>query len=315
MATTPVNIEDIIVYLANGLETIPTVRLSYTMVIDQDTDVTRTFSYDLTLSALESTTTPNYTDYRLAASCAIPAKTNYQIILRFEDKDVVLSGLFNLKSDNPGDFVDQHDHLVITDRLIIFPASGAPALVAGDNRSQVITFEIDKEYDGISVLDETKHPQVDFIPAGYSEQELADAGVAFFYSKILNRTEQGDKVLLKWLVPGAVCDRMGVAKIALSILGDNYVWQTTPIDLPVSKNIGLRNFVREEGQTLEQRLEELEASIADMADFVNTVDYIDIQDGVLTYVERTDGRQQLIDITAGGAFDEGGQQMSGGSAK
>lgn len=149
--------------------------------------------------------------------------------------------------------VDEHAPIYIRDRSI---APITTSIVAGDRYSQQFVFYIQRCYDGVSFLDDSKLVCVDYIPL--DESLLIDKdGNKISYLTTVAKVEDvnpepdengRDWIKLIWNVPSAAMAQAGVIKFAISVLGivtrNNtetlYIWQTSPASFTVLPSLGPR---------------------------------------------------------------------------
>ena len=155
--------------------------------------------------------------------------------------------------ENNEQLADQHNPIYIIDRKINPVTS---TIVAEDVNSQQLTFYINKKYDGISFIDESKTIYIDYIPLNL--EELINLGIVpedttFLSDKVKVISEDifpPDKqnrewIMLQWNVPPLATKISGEVRFAISVVdssGDNtaYVWQTLPSTFTVSENLAKR---------------------------------------------------------------------------
>ena len=187
-------------------------------------------------------TDSGYQIYSISYDYLLPAM-EYRCVLMFMDSNnesVEKEFALSLSSES---FDDQHDYIEVKERTLASKRDIAETLIAGDNRSECITFKINRCYDGISFLDSSRKISVDYVPAKWSDQEKKN-GISFYSSGISSKTERNDGdqtyLLLQWIVPERALRDQGTLKIALSVEATDYLWQTSPLSLTVKPNIGLR---------------------------------------------------------------------------
>lgn len=148
--------------------------------------------------------------------------------------------LSSLLAVTPDTMWDEHDHIIIHDDRSI--SNNNVVLLAEDSSSQLVTFEIDELYDGISVLDSTKTVQIEYLPVKYLPGE--EEGRIFFDDSVEKErlANNSSIILLKWKVPPRVTLHAGTVRYAVAVIGtDGYVWQTKSSSFTILPNLGLRN--------------------------------------------------------------------------
>ena len=201
--------------------------------------------YFLTAVPSSSLDKNDYFGYFLTTDTFIPNGTYTFVIGDLSIDSFVL--------ENNEQLIDQHNPIYIIDRKIN-PVT--TTIVAEDVNSQQLTFYINKKYDGISFIDESKTIYVDYIPLNL--KELIENGIVpkettFLSDKVQVISEDvyaPDKqnrewIMLQWNLPPFATKINGTVNFAISVVdkfGDNsaYVWQTLPSSFVVSKNLAKR---------------------------------------------------------------------------
>lgn len=211
-----------------------------------------TITYPIALIRTEGFDKDDYFAYILTAKTSIPLST-YVInfvyassLEQIEQEEFVKVG----EQEISNLLEDEHEPIFINGRQIN-PVT--TPIVAGDVKSQQLSFYIKKCYDGVSFLDESKQIYIDYIPVDFTPTEDCH-----FKSDPINEilddpdpaSQMGDWLLLKWNVPAEAMKKAGSVRFGLAVLNktveDNktidYCWQTFPSSFSVSPNIGLRGF-------------------------------------------------------------------------
>lgn len=210
-----------------------------------------------------------YDGYYLSAKSAMPLG-DYSIRIYYNTPARTTKTLLYANTIEIGnDLEDEHSAIIINDRTIN-PVT--TIMVAGDRNSQQLRFYIKKCYDGVSFLDESKRIFVDYVPV---DQSLLTDGKKFLSSQITTILDDpepdgqnGDWLLLKWTVPAAALSKAGFVKFAISVLGNDYVWQTKPSSFTITEGIGLREnggLTPEEYSQLTELIEEVDVLQQDVA--------------------------------------------------
>lgn len=203
-------------------------------------------TYFLTAISTPTLDKNDYFGYFLTSDTFIPNGTYTFIIGELKiDSFEVLSN---------EELIDQHNPIYIIDRKIN-PIT--TTIVAQDVNSQQLTFYINKKYDGISFIDNSKTIYADYIPLNL--QDLIAKGVipsetTFLSDKVnivSDDVQTPDKqnrewIMLQWNLPPLATQLSGSVKFAISVVdssGDNtaYVWQTLPSAFTVSANLAKRS--------------------------------------------------------------------------
>jgi hypothetical protein len=203
-----------------------------------------------------------YDGYYLSAKSAMPLE-DYSIRIYYDTPARTANTLLYANTiEISNDLEDEHSAIIINDRTIN-PVT--TLMVAGDRNSQQLRFYIKKCYDGVSFLDESKRIFIDYIPV---DNTLLTDGKTFLSSQITTILDdpepdgqEGDWLLLKWTVPAVALAKAGSVKFAISVLGDNYVWQTKPSSFTIMEGIGLREnggLTPEEYSQLTELIEEVD---------------------------------------------------------
>lgn len=187
----------------------------------------------------------DYLGYRLYSKVAIP-NGSYS----FKIGNLVFENFEILGNE---ELIDQHDPIYVIDRRIN-PIT--TTIVAQDANSQQITFYINKKYDGVSFIDDSKIVYADYIPLDLNERKQSgeiSPEVNFFSDKLEVVYESieppvgrvGEWIMLKWNLPYAVTKLAGIIHFAISIVdksGDTrtYTWQTLPSSFTISANLAQR---------------------------------------------------------------------------
>ena len=300
--STPIDIQNIRVHLGFNLTPAHLKLVCKEAINDIDFKV---YSYTIALTAVDDPLTPNYIDYKCFSSYTIPTK-NYHVTLILDDNSAIEIGDINITNDNIN---DQHPYIVINPNRSITDNS-TNTLLQEDSLSQVIRFQIDEYYDGISFLDESKDIYVDYIPP----KMYADEGeTATFLSDRITKREKDPqipgKIILHWLVPPRVARDAGSVTYAISVVNykQAYVWQTLTAKLSVLPNIGKRPYtpvipdIPVEPDTPGGEGGEVDAEllnrVARLENFVENIDYvsnINSETGEITYTQRENGVETNI---------------------
>lgn len=127
--------------------------------------------------------------------------------------------------DGINQLIDEHKHIIVNnDRSI---SQNNVVFIKGDWRSQQVTFEIDEQYDGISILHKDVNVYVNFLPVGYIKPP--EQKNPFLSDKIENKVRKdpdSPTILLKWNVPGILTREAGIVPYNIAIQSANYYWQT-----------------------------------------------------------------------------------------
>lgn len=120
------------------------------------------------------------------------------------------------------EWVDGYDNTTYSDDSI-FTVDGKTkkiqnitdqTLVAGEDRSQLIMFELDRYYDAIDLSE--KHLQIIF----QAENGYTDINSAVCVKR------SADKLRFGWVVPGEALTEPGTLAFSIEAVGSNYVWKT-----------------------------------------------------------------------------------------
>lgn len=140
--------------------------------------------------------------------------------------------------------VDEHAPVYVRNRRI---GEITTPIIAGDKRSQQIVFYIQKCYDGISFLDNSKQVWVKYIPLLQTGSEQIHSCKAEIYDIYPDPDLDGiDWVKVVWNVPDEVMNADGEIRFAIVItnkLGGGettyeYIWQTFPSTLTIYEGLG-----------------------------------------------------------------------------
>lgn len=290
------DINNITIYVQQGVVTPKTFQLSY---IDESTGLANEKIYIANIEASATRNIGGYNAFIINPQSSF-SKHAYNCIIIFNDNTELKLESTLLINDNY--IEDEHKALRVIKRHII-TTDNENLLVAQDSRSQQITFEIKKCYDGVSFLDNSKIVYVDFIPVGYAPTSAAEP--AFFSKRIEQKEdfeENGEQWMrLKWTVPFKATKIAGSLPIALAITDNaGYVWQTVPTSLTIQRNIGLRPAIPVEPTDDITMVEEISDRLLTLEEFVanlDNVESIDEEEGTLMYVTRQNGEETRSDVS------------------
>jgi hypothetical protein len=101
----------------------------------------------------------NYYIYTLKCLEYIEANADHILTVMWklangEINEVSYENFLGVSLIEPEQMQDEHDHIIIKDDRTI--SSNSVVLIAEDSNSQMVTFEIDELYDGISILTDSK---------------------------------------------------------------------------------------------------------------------------------------------------------------
>lgn len=122
--------------------------------------------------------------------------------------------------------VDEHQHIVISDKLAQVGNIGV--IVSGETNSNILTFEIDRYYDGVDLY--TKN--IRFIVKNSN-------GV--FTEDIADKQEDGDILKFTWILSYAVTQRSELVTVAIDFYGiengEYYSLKTLPFTIDVKNTL------------------------------------------------------------------------------
>lgn len=228
-------------FVANELNVIPTkIELFFEDIF-----------YSLAIVSSNTLNKENFKGYRLLSKTSIPLH-EYQVKVYFTTlakSSIDPVAFTEVLAINNG-LVDEHEPIYINGRQIN-PIT--TPIVAGDKKSQQISFYIKKCYDGISFLDDSKRIGVDYIPVDRSDLVPGQEFNTSYDIEILDdpdpAEQEGDWLLLKWDVPDEVMKTQGTVQFGIAVLNsqvdagestEDYCWQTFPSSFIVSKYLGVR---------------------------------------------------------------------------
>ena len=127
------------------------------------------------------------------------------------------------------DMVDEHPPVNINNRKIFMPEN-VQMVVARDNVSQIITFKINRYFEGVDFSE--KDCAIKYINANKEYGKVNAANVEV----------EDDKFIFCWILDDNVAAKAGVVKFAIEFSGLNehnqpYIWQTTAALLKVEEGI------------------------------------------------------------------------------
>jgi len=136
------------------------------------------------------------------------------------------------------DMIDEHLVIPVNDRVIIMPTD-YKIVVARDNVSQLLTFEINRYYDGVDLFN--KACSIKYKNAIEKTGKAIAVNVSF----------TDDKLTIGWLLDKNVAIRAGVVTFLLEFIGYNehdqlYRWQTVPSQFEVEEGLFVDDVVIEE---------------------------------------------------------------------
>ena len=131
--------------------------------------------------------------------------------------------------------VDEHKAIPIINRKINMSA-GYQIVVSRDNVSQLLTFEINRYFDGVDLAD--KACGIKYINAKREEGRAIPIN--------FNKTDK--KLIFGWLLDDHVAAKAGKTRFSIEFLGYDehdrpYVWQTVPSELIIEEGIWINDSV------------------------------------------------------------------------
>lgn len=123
------------------------------------------------------------------------------------------------------DLIDQHPEIIVTDRTINMPTDYVLA-VQNDNDSQILTFLMDREYDGVDRLLKT-------ILINYWNAD-GEKGSSY----VTNVSSVDDKIRIGWVIGNGVSKSSGTIRFNIQIMdSDDYNWKTLTASFDVDETI------------------------------------------------------------------------------
>jgi len=135
-----------------------------------------------------------------------------------------------LSTDYPVyDMADEHPVIPVNNRTIQ-PPTGYDIVVSQDNVSQLVTFEINRYFDGVDLSEKTCNIKY--------RNANGMTGRAMAVNVVVEET----KIFLGWLLDNNVAAKAGVTLFSIEFIGYNehgqfYVWQTKPAQLRVEEGL------------------------------------------------------------------------------
>jgi|GEM_PF-2682518 len=136
------------------------------------------------------------------------------------------------------EMTDDQAPMIITDKKIAVP-SNLQAIVSKDNVSQLLTFEINRYYDGVDLSQKA-------CSIKYSNAEKGTGRAIAVNVQVSN-----EKLILGWVLDDNVTMKQGKVKFAIEFLGKNefdqvYVWQTVPAEINIAEGLHIDETTIEE---------------------------------------------------------------------
>ena len=131
--------------------------------------------------------------------------------------------------------LDEHKIIPVVNRKINMPAN-YQIVVSRDNVSQLLTFEINRFFDGIDLSE--KACGIKYINAKREEGRAIP----------INFSKTDKKLIFGWLLDDHAAAKAGITRFSIEFLGMDehnrtYVWQTVPADLIVEEGIWINDSV------------------------------------------------------------------------
>lgn len=179
-------------------------------------------------------------------------------------------------------------------------------LIAGDNKSQIISFRIPKILDDkVNIIDSAKKIYIDY--------KINNMILSHEVTDYQDDSLSDNYLILPWKIDNSITQYVGIVEFSISITGDDgYVWQTLPSSLSIQRGLG-RDF------KVPINTPTTDATYNEIVGFVENVDYVsdvDTENNTLTLIKRNQGIENETIIPMSELFDneDGEIIFSGGGA-
>lgn len=175
--------------------------------------------------------------------------------------------------------VDEHTIISITDKNPTLPQN-IGNIVEGDTNSNILTFEMNRYYDGVDLY--TK--DIRFIVSN---------GLGIFSEKAVNLQYNDNYIRFSWVLSYAVTYKSGSVSVAIEIFGTendaNYSLKTTPFTININKSIDATDITFEAPTNwfvdFEERLSKFENEFSMENIISNVINNFEFENEPIVFVE------------------------------